>query len=733
MDDEAAELEREYQEEKARERAEAEKLVGAVIGGKYRIDAFVGGGAMGKVYRATQLLLDKTVAVKVLHAGLGQDEKFQARFHREAKAASKMDHPNSVSVIDFGIERDGMMFIVMEFLAGRDLFAALRKEWPFSIERTVEVMSQVLSALAVAHDQGIVHRDLKPENIMLVPKKQDDGTVADVVKVADFGIAKIMDSHRTGANGERLSTAGNIAGTPEYMSPEQAQARSIDGRADLYSCGVILYEMCTGKLPFSAETPIGVVLKHITEQPAPPSTINPAIAPEMEALIMKALAKAPDDRFADARSMRSALRAVVGLRESTNTSLSAAARSAIAAIELSESSESLGQASTMVGVPAPTPVMGTASSVGVAPNPPRTETAKGFAPPTGERIPSGPKGDRTHSTTTSHEVPVAEAVAPPPANPPSPAGVSRGTLISSIVAAVAVGALAVVGVSRRGSVNAEPQSPPQQTPANNRVEANERARGEHDEHAHAANQAPAPSANTAPATQDPPTQPVADPAPANNNAPSANNAAPEPRSARAARSNASNTSAAANTTVANTTVANTTVANTTVANTTVANTTVANTQPAQQPVQQPVQQPIQQTVQQPAHQPVQQPVQQPVAQPTIAPLTGVRGSFAGLSASGGVLVNRLQGRAQTAADSIARCALQQARAQRTADSFTSGIDVTLNIAVAERRLDRLRLLGGPAWLAACGREAEPAFSGDLPEADDPEYTITLRVSLHPQR
>jgi serine/threonine-protein kinase len=730
MDDEAAELEREYQEERARERAEAERLVGAVIGGKYRIDAFVGGGAMGKVYRATQLLLDKTVAVKVLHAGLGQDEKFQARFHREAKSASKMDHPNSVGVIDFGIERDGMMFIVMEFLAGRDLFAALRNEWPFSTERVVEVMSQVLSALAVAHEQGIVHRDLKPENIMLVPKKQDDGTLADVVKVADFGIAKIMDSHRTGANGERLSTAGNIAGTPEYMSPEQAQARSIDGRADLYSCGVILYEMCTGKLPFYAETPIGVVLKHITEQPAPPSTINPAIQPEMEALIMKALAKAPDDRFADARSMRSALRAVVGLRESTNTSLSAAARSAIAAIEASESSESIGQASTMVGFAAPTAVNATPTSTASSASALRAETAKGIAAPSGERIPSGPKGDRTHSTTTSHEIPVA-AEAPPTAKPAAPAGVSRATLISSIVAAVAVGALAVVGTSRRGTVNAETNAPTQHTPPTASATTTPSTATNT---AHAANQAPVEN-NSSPA-QDPPTQPqpAVDTTPANNTTvPQPTTNATSTRSARVARSNSAGTSNNATPTGSNG-ASNATPTNT-------ASTAVANTPPVQQPVQQPEQQHVQQQTQQPEQQHVQQQTQQPeqqhvqqaVAQRTIAPLTGVRGSFAGLSASGGVLVNRLQGRAQTAADSIARCALQQARAQRTADSFTSGIDVTLNIAVADRRLDRLRLLGAPAWLAPCGREAEPAFSGDLPEADDPEYTITLRVSLHPQR
>ncbi len=722
MDDEAAELEREYQEEKARERAEAERLVGTTIGGKYRIEQFVGGGAMGKVYKATQLLLDKHVAVKVLHAGLGQDEKFQSRFHREAKAASKMDHPNSVGVIDFGIERDGMMFIVMEFLAGRDLFAALRKEWPFSTERIVDVMSQVLSALAVAHEQGIVHRDLKPENVMLVPKKQDDGTMADVVKVADFGIAKIMDSHRTGAAGERLSTAGNIAGTPEYMSPEQAQARNVDGRADLYSCGVILYEMCTGKLPFSAETPIGVVLKHITEQPAPPSTINPSISYEMEQVIMKSLAKSPDDRFADARSMRAALRAVVGVRDTTSTGLSAAALSAIAAID---NGEGVGQASTMVGVPAPA-VIPTTSSNAIAPNPPRAETMKGVAPPLSDRTPSGPKGDRTHSTTTSHEVPfTSEPITPATAKSE---GISKGTLVSSIVAAVAIGALAVVGVSQRTSVGAETRVAPQQTTVTPQTDPSTRA-------ATQPSTTPSTNDNNGAAQPTPIANGVAQTPAANTNATAQNtdNSAPSTNGATSQRTSDRNPRAQRNNGATDTAITaqpNVAAQNTavnTAQNTANAAVTATNTQPAQNTAATNVAATNTNSNSQP------QVVQQPVAQPTIAPLTGVRGSAGELRASGGVLVNRLQGRAQTAADAIARCALQQARAQRTADSFTSAVDVTLNISVAERRLDRLRLLGGPSWLHACGREAEPAFSGDLPEADDPEYTITLRVSLSPQR
>ncbi|MBL8680920.1 MAG: protein kinase [Myxococcales bacterium] len=753
MDDaESAEYEREREEEKARDRAEAEKLVGVVVGGKYRIEAFVGGGAMGKVYRATQLLLDKTVAVKVLHAGLGQDEKFQARFHREAKAASRMDHPNSVGVIDFGIERDGMMFIVMEFLAGRDLFTALRKEWPFSLERTVEVMSQVLSALAVAHDQGIVHRDLKPENVMLVPKKQDDGTMADVVKVADFGIAKIMDSHRSGANGERLSTAGNITGTPEYMSPEQAQARTVDGRADLYSCGIILYEMCTGKLPFYAETPIGVVLKHITENPADPRELNPALPEAMGALILKSLAKSPNDRFSDARSMRAALRAVIGMKDVTTTSLSAEAIAAIAAIDAKEGSDSVGQASTMVGLPtpAPFPAPSMSTSASAAAIAPRNETIQGMgapatAPaPTSPRTPSGPKGDRTHSTTASVEVPVAQSSPVAPQQPAS--GVTKGTLVASIVAAVSIGALAVVGMSQRNNqspaINAQPttqaplantQDPARANPSNTPV-----ANGNGAAQQPPQTQPEATPPTGTPSTGDPVAQPPANNVAGSNTQPTQNTGSPE-RTQRNARTQPSNNqgsnSAASGTNSAGTTPttapsgANPRVEPTPPntqptagTNTTQTAQAAQNTAPANNGA----------TTQTTATQQAQ-PQPQVVVAPTVPPLTGVRGSVSQLNASGGVLVNRLQGRAQTAADTLARCALQHARAQRAEASFTSAADVTLNITVVDRRIDRVRLLGGPAFMQGCGREAEPAFSGDLPEADDPEYTITLRVSLAPQR
>jgi serine/threonine-protein kinase len=699
-------IEQEAREEKQRERQEAQKLVGQVIGGKYRIESYVGGGAMGKVYKATQMLLDKIVAVKVLHAGLGADEKFQSRFHREAKAASRLDHVNSVGVIDFGIERDGMMFIVMEFLDGRDLFAALRKEWPFSLNRIVDVMSQTLSALAVAHDQGIVHRDLKPENIMLVSKKSDDDKFVDVVKVADFGIAKILESSRN-ADGEKLTTQGMIAGTPEYMSPEQAQARNVDGRSDLYSCGVILYEMATGKLPFSSETAIGVVLQHVTATPPPPHTVNPSIDPRLESIILRTLQKDPDQRFANAREMRAALRALVGLNEG-----------AVQATETSEStgSPSFVNASTAVGLPAvPSVVMRTSNtpngskttmsapdgnakeSAGVE----RVETNMGLSAPTTERI--GTSG-------VTHELPVAA--------PTAKKGIAPATVAASLVAALAIGALAMgrlrdqtpAGTGTNASQSSqssattgqsEQQRSPAIVPLNSQVNPTVAVQ-------------PAGATATAQAVDAGASAPTVAAAAAVNN---------PTQGSRNARTISATTGAGGNHAASATTAV---VANTAGASATVQPT--ITTPVAAVAVVQPV---VAQTTVNPTTQGAQTAATQPAAAATVAPLQRVSGSVVDVRATNGVLANRLQGRAQSAIDALARCVFNHGRTGH--NDFTAPMDVSLNIAVVERRVDRVRILGAPGWVQGCSHETEPAFGGDLPEADDPEYTITIRASLAPQR
>jgi len=293
-------------------------LLGRTLAGKYKLEKKLGEGGMGAVYKARQLALEKTIAVKVMHAQLASDPMFAARFHREAKAASRLDHVNSIGILDYGEEPDGLLYIAMEFLDGRDLLHILDQEAPLPAGRIVDILSQALSALAVAHDMGIIHRDLKPENIMVLRRKGEDERVHDVVKVCDFGIAKVADTVEDDTvpadqkkKNSKLTTAGLVIGTPEYMSPEQGRGEPLDARCDLYSMGVILYLLLSGQTPFDAPTPLGIVLKHQSEEPLPPSRYRPEADLRLEAVCLKAMSKKPADRYATAREMRLALRAVV--------------------------------------------------------------------------------------------------------------------------------------------------------------------------------------------------------------------------------------------------------------------------------------------------------------------------------------------------------------------------------------------------------------------------------------
>ncbi len=296
-------------------RADHDRLVGRTIAGKFVIEDLLGSGAMGAVFRARQISLDKTVAIKVLHGEHASDPQFTSRFQREARAASRLNHPNSMQVLDYGAEPDGLLYIAMEYLDGRSLHAIIRDEWPLGATRTADVLMQTLAALAVAHDMGVVHRDLKPENIMVLTGRDDDGRPKDVVKVCDFGIAKITDPRAYRGGGEQdseapLTTAGFLVGTPEYMSPEQGRGEKLDSRSDLYSVGVILFEMLTKRVPFDAENAIGIVLKHITEEPPLPSQLVSGVDPRLEAIGMRALRKFREERYPTAREMRAELRAV---------------------------------------------------------------------------------------------------------------------------------------------------------------------------------------------------------------------------------------------------------------------------------------------------------------------------------------------------------------------------------------------------------------------------------------
>ena len=282
--------------------APADPFVGAVVNGKFRVEALIGQGGMGRVYRARHLTLDRPVVLKMLHRAYSGDPQIVQRFQREARAASRLNHPNSIAVLDFGEAEDGTLFMAMEYLAGRDLARVVAEDFPLGEARIVRIGAQVLSALSEAHAQGVIHRDLKPENVMVEPRRGEP----DLVKVLDFGIAKIV----TAGDGEpKLTQAGLVCGTPEYMSPEQARGAELDARSDLYSMGVLLYQLCTGALPFQSDTPVGFLTAHLSLTPVPPSQRRPdqAISPALDALIVRALEKDPARRFQSADEMRTAL------------------------------------------------------------------------------------------------------------------------------------------------------------------------------------------------------------------------------------------------------------------------------------------------------------------------------------------------------------------------------------------------------------------------------------------
>ena len=270
---------------------DGDSLIGTTLAGKYRIDARLSEGGMGTVYRGTHVLMDKTVAIKVLRASLAADEKIVARFSREARAASRISHPNALSVTDFGEDESGHVFLVMEFLSGKTLKQVLREEGGLPLPRVVDITRQIGDALNAAHSQGVVHRDLKSDNIMLL-----DTMIGDYAKVLDFGIAKINEPE--GAVDTGLTAPNLVIGTPQYMSPEQcSQEAEIDSRSDIYSLGVILYEMLVGHVPFSGESPTMVMMKHLQEPVPSVLEERTDVPPAVGRVVARAMAKLPGNRY----------------------------------------------------------------------------------------------------------------------------------------------------------------------------------------------------------------------------------------------------------------------------------------------------------------------------------------------------------------------------------------------------------------------------------------------------
>ncbi|MFI5976493.1 protein kinase [Streptomyces sp. NPDC051452] len=283
------------------------RYVGQTLaGGRYQLRDLLGEGGMASVHLAYDAVLDRQVAIKTLHTELGREQAFRERFRREAQAVAKLTHTNIVSVFDTGEDTlaDGASgaptglptpYIVMEYVEGRPLGSVLdediRRHGAMPADKALKITADVLAALEISHEMGLVHRDIKPGNVMM--------TRRGVVKVMDFGIARAMQSGVTS-----MTQTGMVVGTPQYLSPEQALGRAVDARSDLYSVGIMLFQLVTGRLPFDADSPLAIAYAHVQEEPVAPSSINRALPPALDALVARALKKNPNERFPTAEAMR---------------------------------------------------------------------------------------------------------------------------------------------------------------------------------------------------------------------------------------------------------------------------------------------------------------------------------------------------------------------------------------------------------------------------------------------
>ncbi|MGW1835616.1 protein kinase domain-containing protein [Streptomyces sp. NPDC002067] len=287
----------------------------SVGGGRYQLRDLLGEGGMAAVHLAYDSVLDREVAIKTLHSELGREQAFRERFRREAQSVAKLTHTNIVSVFDSGEdELDGGMvpYIVMEYVSGQPLRSELdgdiAQHGAMPTQKALKITADVLAALEASHEMGLVHRDIKPGNVML--------TKRNVVKVMDFGIARAMQSGVTS-----MTQTGMVVGTPQYLSPEQALGRGVDARSDLYSVGIMLFELLTGQLPFDADSPLAIAYAHVQEEPPLPSSINQSVPPAVDALVARALKKNPNERFPTAEAMQDECLRIAGSAQSGGSPL----------------------------------------------------------------------------------------------------------------------------------------------------------------------------------------------------------------------------------------------------------------------------------------------------------------------------------------------------------------------------------------------------------------------------
>ncbi|MFC9325014.1 protein kinase [Kitasatospora sp. NPDC057015] len=391
-------------------------MIGRALNGRYELVEVLGVGGMATVWRGLDRVLGRQVAVKVLNGGLADDPRFAERFSREAQHAAMLAHPRIVMVFDSGVDQ-GSPYIVMELVHGRSLSSLLAERPGLPVERAVGIAAAVCEALEVAHAAGLVHRDIKPGNIMIT---HDGG-----VKVVDFGIA------RAGSSGAGLTQAATVLGTAAYLSPEQATAAAVDGRSDLYAVGCVMTEMLTGEPPFTADTPVAIAFKQVSEQPAPLSARRAGIPPALDAAVLRLLAKNPDDRPYDAAAARAELLAAVPPPADRTAELLGGAPAPATQVLPPFADRRPAPGGPGSGDQQHTTVLPPVPAVGHAP-------ATGHVPPTGR--PSGP------ATTLMPPVPVAPAGGGTPSYGPGYGAPDTGGRGGSRNRPLLLGALGVAGV-----------------------------------------------------------------------------------------------------------------------------------------------------------------------------------------------------------------------------------------------------------------------------------------------